>query len=388
MIHDCILLVAKDSLQNSDKDYESVLILQGGGSLGAYECGVYKALQKRNIHFDIIAGTSIGAINAAVISASKDSNAAKCLEDFWHSLAEKITPPFLPSPYREYWAFFTSALWGNSRMFKPLCFWPNFFSFGWFCPALYDLEPLKESLAAHVDFDSLYDDGRPRLIVTCTDIQNGSATVFDSKKEKITPDHILASAGYPFYGISWTKIGQQYLWDGTLLSNTPLREIIDASPKRDKKVYIVNLFPKRHDELPTNMMETWHRARDIMHIDKTDHNVRMSKIITRYLTIIKEMHDILEESVLDQTEKGRFERLEREYHKLACERGAVIRDIVRIERKEDKHFLFEDTDFSEATINELISTGENDANKVLDGKPLVENFVLGEPQPRVTSMFV
>ena len=259
-------------------------------------------------------------------------------------------------------------MWGNTRLFKPLWCWPNFFNFGWFCPALYDLEPLKDNLQEFVDFDRLNDPDGTRLIVTSTDIQNGNATVFDNRREKITPDHILASAGYPFYGISWTKIDGKYLWDGTLLSNTPLREIIDASPRRDKKVYIVNLFPKRHEELPTNMMESWHRARDIMHIDKTDHNVRMSKIITRYLTIIKEMHEIIEENVLDAKDKERFNKLELEYHKLACERGAIIRDIVRIERKEDKHFLFEDTDFSEATIKELIKTGEDDAEKILAKK--------------------
>jgi NTE family protein len=51
---------------------ENVLVLQGGGSLGAFECGVYKALVKNNINLDIIAGTSIGGINAAIISGSKN----------------------------------------------------------------------------------------------------------------------------------------------------------------------------------------------------------------------------------------------------------------------------------------------------------------------------
>lgn len=50
---------------------ESVLILQGGGSLGAYECGVCKSLARNGItKFDIIAGTSIGSINAAILAAS------------------------------------------------------------------------------------------------------------------------------------------------------------------------------------------------------------------------------------------------------------------------------------------------------------------------------
>ena len=44
---------------------EIVLVLQGGGSLGAYECGVYKTLTKHNMKFDIIAGTSIGALECS-----------------------------------------------------------------------------------------------------------------------------------------------------------------------------------------------------------------------------------------------------------------------------------------------------------------------------------
>lgn len=48
--------------------YETILVMQGGGSLGAYECGVYKALSKHGIKFDIVAGTSIGAVNAAIVA--------------------------------------------------------------------------------------------------------------------------------------------------------------------------------------------------------------------------------------------------------------------------------------------------------------------------------
>ena len=50
---------------------ENVLILQGGGSLGAFGCGVFKALANNNIKLDIVAGTSIGRINAAIIAGSK-----------------------------------------------------------------------------------------------------------------------------------------------------------------------------------------------------------------------------------------------------------------------------------------------------------------------------
>jgi NTE family protein len=106
-------------------------------------------------------------------------------------------------------------------------------------------------------------------------------------------EDIIASAAFPFYGISWTKKNGRYLWDGALLSSTPLREVIDASPKTDKVLYIVNIFPHYQKKLPDDMFEVWHRARDIMYTDKTDNSVRMSKIISRYLSLINELHNLL-----------------------------------------------------------------------------------------------
>ena len=57
--------------------------------------------------------------------------------------------------------------------------------------------------------------------------------------------------------------------------------------------------------------------------------------------------------------------LEPKYHKFAVERGAIIKEIIRIERQEDMHFLFEDADFSIATIKQLIQNGEKDAENAL-----------------------
>ena len=342
---------------------ENVLIFQGGGSLGAYECGVYKAVDRLNIKCDILAGTSIGGINAAVIAASKSSEPAKDLENFWLSLAETITPPFLPKQIREFTSSMYAAMWGNPNMFFPIWFNPAGVSYD--TPYLYDITPLKKTIEKYADFSKLKDSDRPRLIITATDIQNGRPSIFDSKYDTITSEHVLSGAGYPFYGIAWTKISERYLWDGTLLSNTPLREVIDSSPTCDKRVIIANLFPHNDNELPHNMAESWHRARDIMHTDKTDQAVRMSKIISRHLKVIKEMHDILENSVLDDKSKKRFQQLEPEYNRIASERGAIIKEIARIERQEDTHFLFEDADFSIDTIKDLIKCGERDAMKVL-----------------------
>ncbi len=342
---------------------ENVLIFQGGGSLGAYECGVYKAIHKLNIKCDIVAGTSIGGINAAIIAANKNDEPAKDLEDFWLTLAETITPPFLPKQVREVTSVMYSAVWGNPNMFFPIWFNPSGMTYN--MPYLYDITPLKKTMEKHVDFSKLKEANRPRLIITATDIQNGRPSIFDSKYDNITSDHVISGAGYPFYGISWTKISGRYLWDGTLLSNTPLREVIDSSPTCDKRVIIADLFPHNQEELPQNMLESWHRARDIMHTDKTDHAVRMSKITSRYLKIIKEMHDILENSNLDDKGKQRFQQLETEYKKIVSERGAIIKEIVRIKRQEESHFLLEDADFSLDTIKSLIQNGERDAQDAL-----------------------
>jgi NTE family protein len=81
------------------------------------------------------------------------------------------------------------------------------------------------------------------------------------------------------------------------------------------------------------MFDAWHRARDIIHTDKTDHNIRMSEVISRYLSLLKDMHDILNNVQLDESKKGRFFQIEREYHKLAENRGAIIREITKIERR-------------------------------------------------------
>ena len=90
--------------------HETILILQGGGSLGAYECGVFKTLDKHNIKFDIIVGTSIGAVNASIIAGSKSDNAAENLENFWLELAENKTSLF-PESMRSYYSTLYASIW-------------------------------------------------------------------------------------------------------------------------------------------------------------------------------------------------------------------------------------------------------------------------------------
>jgi NTE family protein len=372
---------------------ETVLVMQGGGSLGAYECGVYKTLERHGIVFDIVSGTSIGAVNAAIIAGSRDESSAKTLEQFWFTLAERITPSFFADNVRSIFSSMFASLYGNKNVFEPVWSYPtslfNYYSifsnYTRIPPHLYDAKPLEDTLTKFVDFDKINrqyknsiasnsvssketERASPRLIMTCTDIQRSESVTFDSDHMELDAGHVIACTGFPFYGLAWTKKDRLYLWDGSLLSNTPLREVIDTSPKNHKRVYIVNLFPKNQKELPINMFDIWHRARDIIHTDKTDHNIRMSKVISRYLTVMRQMHDLLNNVHIDESMKDILIQVEKEYHKLATERGAIIEEITKIEREEDVHYIFEDADFSLATIQKLIKQGEDDAEKVLQEK--------------------
>jgi predicted acylesterase/phospholipase RssA len=77
--------------KSKSKTIENVLILQGGGSLGAFGSGVFKALTKRNIKINIVAGTSIVGVNAATIAGSKnEEHPDKLLEEFWLDLSDSF----------------------------------------------------------------------------------------------------------------------------------------------------------------------------------------------------------------------------------------------------------------------------------------------------------
>ena len=385
---------------------ETVLVLQGGGSLGAYECGVYKSLYKHGIKFDILAGSSIGAINASIICSAQNANkdAAEVLENFWITLSEDIIlPVLLPLSTLLPVAFSSlsfdktmaiissmySAIYGNPKAFLPRWFKPT--STDYYLPLykwnyLYDSAPLKNTLKEFIDFKYLKetrnirsgDDDKKqqqsRLIITSTDIQKGEPVIFDSEKMDIDIDKIISCVGYPFYGITWSQDDdKRYLWDGSLLTNTPMLDVIHASPQHDKEFYIVDVFPRQQKELPTNMIEVWHRARDIIFMDKTDKNIQMLENFERYLLLLKKVNTIInaDDAQIDERTRARLKELEPEYYELSQRRGAIVKELTRIGRLEKMHFLLEDADFSSYRIKKLIKEGEEDAERVLNKKGLV-----------------
>jgi NTE family protein len=424
---------SRSSLSSADNNIlENVLILQGGGSLGAFGCGVFKALANNNIKLDIIAGTSIGGINAAIIAGSKDAKHPEhLLEQFWLELSEsfvdldKFTLPYsasllpkfvegllLPSTnYYSYFpttsssdqeknysysttrnanehaikmkqlrSFYSSAIFGNDKMFKPR--WRQETALitdsEYFAPQkwtyMYDLSPLVKTLEKYIDYDKLKPNGKPksspRLILTAVNILTAEPLTFDSYKQQITPKHILATSAYPLYNFPWIEVEDGvYAWDGGLLSNTPLREVIDyASPVNDKRILVVENYPKRVNILPKNLPEVYHRARDIMFSDKTEHNVTMSRVITRYLNYIEELYQLIETHMdLTKVDPKQLKRIRKKYKKYKQERGAEIKDIVYITRDEPFPHMYENADFSPETIKNLIKEGEMKTIQALKG---------------------
>jgi NTE family protein len=224
-------------------------------------------------------------------------------------------------------------------------------------------------LDKYIDYKKLNPDGKlnARLIITATNVLTAEALIFDSSKQQITPKHILGASGYPSYNFPWIEVEKGvYAWDGSLLSNTPLREAIDASPINDKRIFLVENYPKNIDVLPRNLAEVHHRARDIIFSDKTEHNVTMSKIITRYLEYIEELYQIVEQYT-DHTELGgeQLKRIRHKYKKYKQERGAEIKQIFHISRDEPFPHIYENADFSPETIKNSIEEGEAKTNQAI-----------------------
>ncbi|MFZ1876789.1 MAG: hypothetical protein WAU25_07125, partial [Nitrososphaeraceae archaeon] len=276
---------------------------------------------------------------------------------------------------RQFRSFYSSAIFGNEKMFRPR--WlqetalsdPEFFTpQNW--TYIYDHTPLVKTLENYINYDKLRPDGNPnsRLILTAVNILNTQPLTFDSSKVQITPKHILATSAYPLYNFRWVEVEQGiYSWDGSLLSNTPLREVIDASPVNDKRIFLVENYPKKVDLLPKNLPEVYHRARDIMFSDKTEHSVTMSKVITMYLKYIDELYDLIENHIdLSKVDQEQLKKIRRKYKKIKHERGAEIKDLIHITRDESFPHMYENADFSPQTIKESIKMGEMKMLEVLN----------------------
>lgn len=376
---------------------EDVLVLQGGGSLGAFACGVYKILYKKNIKFDIVGGTSIGGINGAIIAGSKNDNPVKDLEDFWMELAESsytIIPDITTLDYDDESkgiglktipsASLNATIYGVPKMFIPRWLQTTNISekslldkqqLPWHWTYIYDNFPLGKTLQKYIDFKKLSPEIKSsssssnttktvRLIVTAVNVLNAEPLIFDSFKIQIELKHLLASVGYPNYGFPWVEVEDGvYGWDGALLSNTPMREVLLQSPSYDKNIFIIENYAREINELPSDMTEVQARIKDILYCDKSKSLEQISKLITRQLELIENMY-----TELDFTKIGskKLEYIKKEYEQLVNKFGAKILNITRISRGTiESPYPLQNADFSVKTVKALIKEGESKAMEIL-----------------------
>jgi NADPH-dependent 2,4-dienoyl-CoA reductase/sulfur reductase-like enzyme/predicted acylesterase/phospholipase RssA len=279
---------------------QTVLVLQGGGALGAFECGVVKALEEQEIHADFVAGVSIGAFNAAIIAANP-GKATAALEAFWRDLS--LNTPDIPN---EELRRATSSL--QTLVFGS----PNFFRPRWFEPILspaqvptswtsfYDPSPLKATLSKYVAFEKLRD-SPVRLVLTAVDVETGQLTIFDSYVDEITPEHVLASGSLP-PGFSWTTIDGRHYWDGGLVSNSPLDQVVEVGGLTWKNVFIVNLWPDKR-ALPRSIPEVLARRDEIVFAEKIRRNISVWEYIDNYRKLIEDVMASLDPKTAEQISK-------------------------------------------------------------------------------------
>ncbi|HEY1361677.1 MAG TPA: FAD-dependent oxidoreductase [Xanthobacteraceae bacterium] len=334
---------------------QTVLVLQGGGALGAFECGVVEALQESGIHPDIVAGVSVGAFNGAII-AGNPRNAAAALQSFWREL--EVQTPDVPNEYwRRILSSWNSLIFGSPRFFHPLWFKPAFatdpFPFGW--TSFYDPSPVKKLLANYVDFPALKS-SPVRLLISAVNVETAQVKIFDSYVDDISPDHVLASGSLP-PGFPWTTIEGDHYWDGGIVSNSPLEQVVERCGAAGKRVFIVDLFPGRK-RLPANLLEVMVRRDEIVYSERIRNDVQTRDLIRDFRRLV--------EDILDDVPADRTARIRSRPRYIQLMGDVAPTEIIRIVRDVGENEEFsKDYDFSRESIKQHIRQGYDKAKQAL-----------------------
>ena len=278
------------------------LVLQGGGALGAYQAGVYEALGDAGIEVDWIAGISIGAINAAVIAGNRPEDRVPRLRALWEELSSEwaiLGGPDTPNASTHRLAATYAAAAGVPGFFRPRPLTPLLATPG--TPeavSWYDTSPLAKTLDRYVDWDIL-NDGPVRLSVGAVNIETGNFRYFDTAHERLEARHIMASGALP-PGFPPVEIEGEWYWDGGLVSNTPLTEVL-GNQTADMLLFQVDLFPAR-GERPRNVSEACSREKDIRYSSRTRQVTDILMHVRSEHALVRRMLATLPEELLSRPE--------------------------------------------------------------------------------------
>src|SRR5258708_11594893 len=336
-----------------------ILVLQGGGALGAYQAGVFEGMSEAGYPPDWIIGVSMGAINGALIAGNPPNQRIERLHAFWDRVSSGISitaPPFFGALRQE----FTNAsatlgsVVGVPGFFVPRVPPPAFMPDG--APgalSVYDVDPLRTTLRRLVDF-KLIKRRKVRLSVGAVNVRTGCSRYFDSIQTRIGPEHVLASGALP-PAFAPVEIDGEHYWDGGIVSNTPLWYAVDHSPAVNVLIVQVDLFNAEGD-LPQNLDQVIERHKDIMYSSKARVDTGHVRQIRRLRGALRRL---LQKLPLRLRADSDVKTLE-----AAGRRGNI--DILKlINRRCGYTGSTKDYEFSRATVEELWAAGLEDARGVV-----------------------
>jgi NTE family protein len=328
-----------------------VLVLQGGGALGAYQVGVFEALHEAGIEPDWVIGTSIGAINAAIIAGNRSEDRLARLRELWAR--------FQQEPQLQALQYFSTFVRGIPGFFSPrLPVWG-----GWQAPvgldaaSYYSTAPLRETLTSLVDFEVL-NDAHPRLTVGAVNVKSGELRYFDSRDGALGLEEVMASGALP-PGFPAIRVDGEAFWDGGLYSNTPLEAVLDDNPRRDSVIFSVNVWqPTGHE--PESIWQVMAREKDIRYATRDDSHIARQKQIHRLRHVIRE----LEKEI--PSEKRNSAKC-RELASWGC--GTTMHVVRLLAPALDGEDYMKDIDFSAAGIRFRCEAGLADARRMIERAP-------------------
>jgi NTE family protein len=217
------------------------LALQGGGSFGAFTAGVLdRLLDEPDVEFDAVSGASAGAVNAVLLASGLivGRAAAKArLEQFWKRMSQSAA--FLPKASLASFAPFLHSL--SPYQFNP-----------------FNLDPLRDALAAEIDFAELRAKAPMKLLIGATRVRDGKLRIFEA--HELTVESVLASACLPLIHHTVEIAGEPY-WDGGYAANPPLIPLVQASD--GAHLLIVQVTPTASERLPKTPREIERRLERI-----------------------------------------------------------------------------------------------------------------------------
>jgi NTE family protein len=267
-----------------------VLVMQGGGALGSYQASVYQALQESGFEPDWVIGTSIGAVNAALIAGNPPERRVPRLREFWDRVHHRplgyllgLTPLIGPL------AANSLAMWAGAQGFfepNPWAYAGSQVPLGAELAGYYSLGPLEASLPELAD-EKLFNAGRPRLTVGAANVRTSDMTYFDSQTMHLTARHVKASTATP-PTFPPVRIGDDFYWDGGIVSNSPIEAVFDDKPRRSGIIFAVHMWSP-NGEAPDSIVRALAREKELLYSSRATSQVARQQQIHKLRHVLNKM---------------------------------------------------------------------------------------------------